>query len=121
MSLFDEYNSEYNDLVKRTGELTAELLSSNPFSQDAHTTAADAIEKTLVLANDVVKQMEIHARSLRKPQNRCDAAAMVKLALSKPGIPNDHLLKWMHSQYTSVSQILQGHDIGTSKGLPANA
>lgn len=102
MSLFDEYYAEYSDLVKRTGELTAELLNSNPFSQDAHKESAKvrkapiclrighgplwqvptlsppllffyllkAIESTLEAANDVVKQMEIHARGLRKPQNR---------------------------------------------------
>lgn len=70
MSLFDEYYNEYLELVQNTSNLTAELLNSNPFSSDAHEDAAKAIESTLENAADVVKQMEIHGRSLRKQQNR---------------------------------------------------
>jgi hypothetical protein len=47
MSLFDEYYGEYTELVKKIGELTTELLNSNPFSADAHLEASLAIEKTI--------------------------------------------------------------------------
>ena len=70
MSLFDEYYSEYTDLVNKVGSLTAELLGSNPFSSEQHETLGSAIEEALGEALDVVKQMEIHGRSLKKPKNR---------------------------------------------------
>jgi len=70
MSLFDEYYSEYTDLVNHVGSLTAELLAANPFSSEAHAALGVSIEQALSEATDVVKQMEIHGRSLKKPKNR---------------------------------------------------
>ena len=74
MSLFDEYYSEYTTLVKQTSDLTAELLASNPFDAGADERvqrSSEAVEKVLGMAGDVVKQMEIHGRGLKKPANRC--------------------------------------------------
>ena len=47
MSLYDEYHAEYVELTKKVGELTAELLNCNPFSQEAHLKPCKEIESTL--------------------------------------------------------------------------
>jgi len=82
MSLFDEYYSEYTDLVNRAGSLNAELLETNPFSSEAHSALGGSIDEALSEATDVVKQMEIHGRSLKKPKNRFPCLSQVRVCVN---------------------------------------
>ena len=70
MSLFDEYYDEYNTYVKMTADCTAQLLSADVKDTAAHKEPCQQIEEALGAALDVIKQMEIHGRSLRKPKNK---------------------------------------------------
>jgi hypothetical protein len=70
MSLFDEYYDEYNTHVKVTADCTAQLLSADAHDTAAHEEPCRMIEEALEAALDVIKQMEVHGRSLRKPKNK---------------------------------------------------
>ena len=70
MSLFDEYYDEYNTHVKITADCTAELLSADAADTEAHEEPRRRIEEALNGALEVIAQMEVHGRSLRKKKNK---------------------------------------------------